>query len=315
MSSPPDEPVAGPAYAELQCLSAFSFLRGASHADELVETAAALGHAALGIADINTVAGVVRAHVAAKEAGLRLLVGSRLAFRDTTPDMVCYPTDRAAWGRLTRLLTLGKSRTAKGDCALVFDDLVEHAAGQAVLVVPLSHPDEAFCAALHRIRELFGPLAWLAASRRHRGDDRRRLRTLARLAQDCRLPLLATNDVLYHAPERRALQDVMTSIRLGRTIEDAGLALEPNAERHLKPPAEMARLFRDHPEALARTLEIVAACRFSLDEITYEYPEEPVPPAAHPTSIWPISPGKERPGVILPAFRIRFLLLSARNSC
>ena len=125
-----------PAYAELQCLSAFSFLRGASHAEELAATAAALGHAGLGLADINTAAGVVRAHAAAKRDGLRLLVGSRLAFRDETPDLVCYPTDRAAWGQMTRLLTRGKSRAAKGDCALVFDDLPAHAAGQAVLVVP-----------------------------------------------------------------------------------------------------------------------------------------------------------------------------------
>jgi error-prone DNA polymerase len=266
----------------LQCLSAFSFLRGASHAEELVGTAAMLGHAALGIADINTVAGVVRAHEAAKSAGLRLLVGSRLSFYDATPDLVCYPTDLAAWGRLTRLLTLGKSRVTKGDCMLDFDDLPEHAVGQAVLVVPPPDLNAGFRAALHRIRDLFGPAAWLAASRRHRGDDGRRLRALARLAQDCRLPLVATNDVLYHVPERRALQDVMTRIRLGCTIEAAGLALQPNAERYLKPLAEMARLFRDHPEALARTLEMVAACRFSLDEITYEYPDEPVPPGRTP---------------------------------
>jgi len=271
-----------PAYAELQCLSAFSFLRGASHAEELAGTAAMLGHAALGIADINTVAGVVRAHEAAKRAGLRLLVGSRLSFCDATPDLVCYPTDRAAWGRLTRLLTLGKSRATKGDCALDFDDLPEHAAGQAVLVVPPPDLNAGFRAALHRIRDLFGPAAWLAASRRHRDDDGRRLRALARLAQNCHLPLVATNDVLYHAPERHALQDVMTCIRLGCTIETAGLALQPNAERYPKPPAEMARLFRDHPEALARTLEVAAACHFSLDEITYEYPDEPVPPGRTP---------------------------------
>ena len=151
-----------------------------------------------------------------------------------------------------------------------------------MLVVPPSDVNAGFSTALHRIRDLFGHTAWLAASRRHRSDDARRLCALERLARDCRLPLVATNDVLCHAPERRALQDVMTCIRLGCTIETAGLALQPNAERYPKPATEMARLFRDHPEALARTLEVVAACHFSLDEITYEYPDEPVPPGRTP---------------------------------
>jgi error-prone DNA polymerase len=269
-------------YAELQCATAFSFLRGASHADELVATAAALGHAALGVADRNTVAGVVRAHEAAKQAGLRLLVGSRLALGDGTPDLLCYPADRAAWGRLTRLLSVGKQRTTKGECRLDFADLAEYAAGQIALAVPTARLDNRLRAYLSRLRELFGNRLYLAASRRHRGDDARRLRALAEIATSCRVPMVATNDVLYHAPERRALHDVMTAIRLGVPVAAAGLALQPNAERYLKTPAEMARLFREHPQAIARTLEIVDRCSFSLDALAYEYPDEPVPPGTTP---------------------------------
>ncbi len=270
-------------YAELQAASAFSFLRGASRAEELAAAAAALGLSALGIADRNTVAGVVRAHGAARQVGIRLLPGARLVFRDGTPDLLCYPTDRAAWGRLTRLLTLGKGRARHGDgselaratnrCFLDYADLLEHGEGQALLAVPPHRLDAAFRTAVERLAADF-PAAAIAASRRHRGDDASRLRALARM----RLPMVATNDVLYHAPERRPLQDALTATRLGCRVEQAGLALEPNGERHLKSPAEMARLFRDHPDAIARTGDIVARCRFSLDELTYEYPDEPVPP-------------------------------------
>ena len=270
-------------YAELQAASAFSFLRGASLAEELAATAAGLGLAAIGIADRNSVAGVVRAHGAAKQAGIRLLPGARLVFRDGTPDLLCYPTDRAAWGRLTRLLTLGKGRAQHGDgsdiaratqrCLLDYADLLEHGAGQALLVVPPHGLEAAFVQTIERIGADF-PDAMIAASRRYRADDASRLRFL-----DClKLPMLATNDVLYHARERRALQDALTATRLGCRMEEAGLALEPNGERHLKSPAEMARLFREHPHAIARTLEFAARCRFSLDELTYEYPDEPVPP-------------------------------------
>jgi error-prone DNA polymerase len=269
-------------YAELQTATAFAFLRGASHAEELVATAAALGIAALGIADHNTVAGVVRAHEAAKEAKLRLLVGSRLVFADGTPDLLCYPTDRAAWGRLTQLLSLGKSRTRKGECTLHFSDLLEFGAGQIVIAVPPDKVDEKFRATLLRIHDTFGNRAYLAATRRHRADDARRLRTLSELAADARIPLVATNDVLYHAPERRALHDVMTCIRHKEKIATIGRLLAPHAERHLKSPAEMTRLFRAHPQAIGRTMEIVERCRFSLDELAYEYPDEPIPPGLTP---------------------------------
>jgi error-prone DNA polymerase len=269
------------AYAELQITTPFSFLRGASHATELVATAADLGLAAIGIADRNSVAGVVRAHEAARKAGLRLLVGSRLVLRDGTPDLLCYPTDRAAWGRLTRLLTIGKRRARKGECHLDFADLAAHAEGMVAIAL-LPHRLDGFVTQLARLGELFGDRLHLAATRRYRGDDGRRLRALAALAGGHGPHLVATNDVMYHAPARRVLQDVMTCIRLNTTLAKAGLALQPNAERHLKSPAEMARLFKEHPRAIARTLDIVQACRFSLDDLTYDYPDEPVPPGATP---------------------------------
>ena len=271
-----------PSYAELQIATGFSFLHGASHAQELVDTAVALGLSAIGIADRNTVAGVVRAHEAAKEAGLRLLVGSRLCFRDGTPDVLCYPQDRAAWGRLTRLLTTGNLRGKKGECLLDYADLHAHREGQIFLVVPPDRLNAVFCENVQRIAaDLLGSL-YLAASRRYRTDDARRLQLLTSLGDAAGAPMVATNDVLYHAPERRALQDVLTCIREGCTIAEAGFCLQPNAERHLKSPTEIARLFRGFSDALARTAEIVQRCRFSLDELAYEYPDEPVPPGRTP---------------------------------
>ncbi len=267
-----------PSHAELVCASAFSFLQGTSHAEELVGQARDLGLAALGIADRNTVAGVVRAHEAARREGLRLLVGARLAFVDGTPDVVVYPADRAAWGRLTRLLTLGKRRARKGECVLTRADLAAHAEGLVAIIVA----DKPEAAVLGELREMLGGRAWLAARREHGADDLRRLHRLSALAQAARLPLVATHDVLYHHPGRKPLADVMTCIRLGTTIDKAGLALAPHAERHLKPPAEMARLFRAFPEAVAASLEIVERVGFSLDQLAYEYPDEPVPPGRTP---------------------------------
>ncbi len=259
-------------YAELLCQSAFSFLEGASHPQSLVETAHALGHTAIGIADRNTVAGVVRAHVAAKGTGLRLLAGARLKLADA-PDIICYPTDRAAWGRLTRLLSLGKSRAPKGECLLRWADMREHAEGQVLIAVPPPVLDERFAGFLR------GAEIYVAAVRRYAPDDAARLRALHQLAGH---QLVAANDVLYHAPETRELQDVMRCIRHGCTLEEAGFRLEPHGERHLKSPAEMARLFRAYPEAIARQREILERVSFSLDEISYEYPDEPVPPGLTP---------------------------------
>ncbi len=268
----------GPRYAELQVTTNFSFLRGASHPDELVLTAAALGHRAIAITDRNSFAGIVRAHHAAKEVEIRLVVGCRLDLSDGT-SLLAYPTDRAAYGRLTRLLTLGKRRAPKGECHLDYADVVGHGEGQIVVLL-LAEADGAELAA--RIAANFRGRAYIAAHHLYRGDDMRRLARLAALGEAAGLPLVATNDVLYHLPERRPLQDVLTCIREGCTIGEAGYRLAANAERHLKLPEEMARLFRGHQDAVERSLEIAERCRFSLDELRYEYPEEPVPEGMTP---------------------------------
>src|SRR6202043_3220063 len=221
-----------PGYAELQVTSNFSFLRGASHPDELVVTAATLGHAAIAITDRNSVAGLVRAHHAAKTVGIRLVIGVRLDLADGT-SLLAYPEDRAAYGRLTRLLTLGKRRAPKGECHLDYPDVVAHGEGQVLVVVPPENGDVAEFAG--RVAADFRGRAYLAAQRLYRGDDARRLTRLAEIPDETGLPLLATNDVLYHVPERRPLQDVLTCIREHCTIAEAGFRLIANAERHLKP--------------------------------------------------------------------------------
>jgi error-prone DNA polymerase len=267
------------AYAELGVTTNYSFLRGASHPDELVLAAKALGLAAIGVADRNSLAGVVRAHVAAKEAGLRLVVGARLVPGDG-PEVLCFPTDRAAYARLCRLLTLGKRRTRKGSCEFTLAELLAHAEGQVLAVLPPDDlavawpaapwPDAAFREALARLARARPGACYLAARNLYRGDDARRLAALATLAEESGAPLLATNDARMHGPRRKVLLDVLTCIRAGCTIDEAGFRLEANAERHLKSPAEMAHLFRDHPEALARALEVARRCAFSLDELSYE---------------------------------------------
>src|SRR5438067_11514107 len=232
------DPISG--YAELQVASNFSFLRGASHPDELVLTAAALGHRAVAITDRNSFAGVVRAHHAAKEVGIHLVIGCRLDLRDGT-SLLAYHKNRAAYGRLTRLLTLGKRRAPKGECHLDYADVVAHSEGQ--IVVALS-PETAA-----RIAADFAGRAYLAVHHLYRGNDMRRLARLAALGEAAGLPLVAVNDVLYHLPERRPLQDVLTCIREGCTIGEAGYRLAANAERHLKLPEEMAALFRGREDA------------------------------------------------------------------
>ncbi|MGH7022002.1 MAG: error-prone DNA polymerase, partial [Caulobacteraceae bacterium] len=266
------------AYAELQTTTNYSFLRGASHPEELVLGAKALGLAAIGVADRNTLAGVVRAWAKGREIGQRVVVGARLDFADATPSVLVYPTDREAWGRLTRLLTLGQRRAAKGECRLTGADLAAHGEGQVILAVPPAQLDAAFEAELSRLAETFHRQAWLLASRPYGGRDLKRLWALAGLAERCGAPLLAAGDVLYHGPERRALQDILTCVREKCAIADAGLALEANAERHLKSAAEMARLFAKWPAAVARTVEVAERIAFDLGELKYEYPDEPVPP-------------------------------------
>src|SRR5690606_14453923 len=192
--------------------------------------------------------------------------------------LLVYPTDRAAYGRLARLLTLGKRRAPKGRCHLSLDDLLDHGEGQIVVALPPGASREAqgegFAAALRRLADAFPGRAYLAGHCLYRGDDVRRLAALADLAGRCGTPLVATNDVHMHAPERRPLQDVLTCIREHCTLDEAGYRLFANAERHLKPPAEMARLFADHPDAVTRTVEIAERCRFNLDDLRYEYPTE-----------------------------------------
>ena len=274
-------------YAELQTTTNFSFLRGASHPDELVQTAAALGIEAVGIVDRNSLAGVVRAWRAMnalKDGGVvaRALTGCRLDFADGTPSLLCYPSDREAYGRLTRLLTVGQRREAKGSCELYAEDFLQHSEGQLVLVVPPHRLNEGFEA---RLQEIAGALrgdVWLATSRGYGARDLQRLSKLAALAQMSGAPMVATNDVLYHGPERRSLQDVVTCIREGCTITDGGLKLVANGERHLKSPEEMARLFVRFPGAVERSLEITDRIAFDLGQLRYEYPDEPVPAGKSP---------------------------------
>ncbi len=318
-------------YAELAATSNFSFLHGGSHPEELAAQAVSLGLGALGLADRNSVAGLVRAHSIAKEQSLQFLPGARFVFADGTPDILAYPNCLSGWSNLTRLLTIGKRRAAKGGCELFLADLLERAAGLSLIVTTASTappsgspgktpgspppiksgagsppqageektslklvsspvftgevPAEAakqrrrtvgaeHVALIRQLREASGATVRLAASMLYRGDDARRLERLAGIAAQAKAPLIATNDVLYHHPDRRPLQDVITCIREHLTLERAGKRLAANAERHLKPPEEMHRLFRRHPEAVEETLAFIQSCRFSLDELKPSYPLE-----------------------------------------
>ena len=268
-------------YAELAVTTNFSFLHGASHAEELVLQAVSLGLDGIGVADRNTLAGVVRAHLAAKEYGLRLAVGARLVPADG-PEMLCYPTDRAAYGRLSKLLSEGKLRAEKGGCLIHVEDILRASDGQIFIFLPPEKPDEDFFALLERLAENRPNAVYLGVNFRFRGRDRERIAWLADQAARIGVPIVAINDVLYHHPERRPLQDVVTCIREHCSIEQAGYRLEANSERHLKPPTEMARLFKGFEPAIQRTVDILDRCRFSLDELSYHYPDEPVPPGKTP---------------------------------
>ncbi|MDF1794501.1 MAG: error-prone DNA polymerase [Thalassobaculaceae bacterium] len=264
-----------PRYAELQVTTNFSFLRGGSHGEELVEQAAALGLAAIAVTDRNTLAGVVRAHVAAKEVGVLLVIGARLDLMDA-PDRLVFPVDRAAYGRLSRLISLGRRRAPKGECHLFRADLEAWDTGLLQVLIPPEDTGglDAFAAALSQAVARRPGDIYLAVSRLYRGDDAARVVSLAALAHRAGAVPLATNDIHIHVPERRPLQDVLTCIREGVTVDAAGYLLAANAERHLKTPQEMARLFRDHPALIAATVALAARCRFSLDELRYEYPDE-----------------------------------------
>ena len=261
-------------YIEFATASNFSFLRGASHPEELMMQATELGLAGLGLCDRNSVAGVVRAHLAKREHKLTLNYhpGARLVFADGTPDILVYPRDRPGWGRLTRLLTLGNLRGKKGECILHLDDLVAHSFGLELIAMGGN------AALLSKLRTLAPGRVRLAASMLYRGRDRARLMRMRETAREARVPLIAINDVHFHHPHRRPLADVLTCIREKVTIDRAGRKLAVNAERFLKPPEEMLRLFRDAPEAIEETLALSEALTFSLDELKYEYPDETIAP-------------------------------------
>ncbi|MFC5343402.1 error-prone DNA polymerase (plasmid) [Brevundimonas staleyi] len=269
-----------PRYVELQATSHFSFLRGASSCEELFSQAALYGVEALAVVDRNSLAGLVRAHQAAKVTGVRLIVGCRLDLADGT-GLLVYPTDRPAYARLCRLLSLGKRRAGKAKCHLDWPDLPDFSDGLIAVLVP-DEADEACAQRLRLTKASFPAGAYLALSLRRRPGDALRLHQLTGLAAEAGVAIVATNDVLFHIPERRLLQDVVTCVRHGCTIDELGSRRERHADRHLKPPEEMHRLFARYPEALANTLEIAARCRFSLDELAYQYPDEVSAPGMTP---------------------------------
>ena len=287
-----------PRFAELAAMTNFSFLRGASHPEEMVARAAELGLAGIGIADRNSLAGVVRAHTFARDnveamAGTRVVPGARLVFIDGSPDVLVYPKDRAAYGRLCRILTEGNSRAPKGECWLILKDLLDRGEGLQIVALPpspkgdgknasLSQEDKEKLdykemdegAAVALLREAFGKRLWIGASLTYGEDMRGGLARRVALARSVGAPLIATNDVLMHTPERRTLADVLTCIREKTTLEAAGRLTQANAERHLKAPREMARLFAEAPEAVAETIRFLDGLAFSLDELKHCYPEE-----------------------------------------
>jgi error-prone DNA polymerase len=305
-------------YAELAASSNYSFLRGASQPRELVLRALALGHQGLGLADRNSVAGVVRAYsvlkdlidtgevpyqklrdgsgpgeyvwveandmcagfdtelIAARAKDFKFICGARLCFSDGAPEIIVYPENITGWSRLCQLLTVGNRRTIKGECLLTLDDLLADTRDLLLIVMP-PRLTQALPAALTRIAAAAADRAWLGASMHRRGDDRRRLAKLSALAAQANLPLLATNDVLYATADQRDLQDVVTCIREGVTIYNAGRKLEVNGERYLKDADEMHRLFADRPDAIEEQAKLLARISFSLDQLKYQYPDEPVP--------------------------------------
>lgn len=261
-------------YVELQVTSHFSFLRGASSPEELFAAAARQGHTALGLTDWGSVAGAVRGWSGQKATGVRMIAGGRVTLTDGRA-LLLYPTDRAAWSRLTRLLSVGKARGGKGFCTLDWDDVAAHAYGMIGVYLP-DLTDNMLTAHLGELRDVFGPRSYLALSLRRRPEDAMRLHELDRRARDAGLRAVATGDILYHAPERRPLQDVVTAIREKTTIDALGLRRERFMDRNLKSPAEMERRFAAYPDAIEASADIAAECSFDLGEIQYQYPYEQV---------------------------------------
>jgi error-prone DNA polymerase len=254
-------------YTELQVTTNFTFLRGASHPHELVQQAAELGYKAIAITDRNTLAGIVRAHAAAKEFGIRVIVGCRLDLKDGA-GLLAYPTNKDAYSRLSNLLTFGNLRAEKGECHLSKADVFEHAQGLKFVVLPPENLDKnfdldhSFVSDLKQYHDVFKSHLYIGASRRFNGNDRKYLFRLAELSNELHIPVVATNDVHYHSSGRRQLQDIVTCVREKCTIYNAGFRLLANAERYLKSGDEMLRIFSDYPSMIARTEEIAEACQF-----------------------------------------------------
>ncbi|KZL04615.1 Error-prone DNA polymerase [Pseudovibrio axinellae] len=300
-------------YAELCVTSNFTFLTGASHPEELVMRAATFGLQAIAITDRNSLAGVVRAYAALKELKYkrdkalpirsstrldpssrqpvhegneeeisapvlvlpRLLVGCRLVFEDSPVHWVALAQDRPAYARLSRLLTQGKRRTEKGQCQLFFNDLLESASGIVLIALPQSDlAGEEVADHISQASKAYPGHVFLGAAPRYDGQDQAYFERCSKLALRLATPMVAVGDVLMHHGKRRQLADVLTCIREGVTIDQIGRRALPNAERRLKAPLEMARLFRDYPAAIKRTMEIANRCMFCLSELSYEYPEE-----------------------------------------
>ncbi|MFT3701334.1 MAG: error-prone DNA polymerase [Agriterribacter sp.] len=274
-------------YTELQVTSNFSFLRGASHPEELVEQAELYGYKAIAITDRNSLAGIVRAYAAAKKKTIRLIPACRLDLLNG-PSLLAYPTNIKAYAQLSNLLTTGNRRTEKGKCDLYKTDIYQHAEGLLFIVIPPSTLDNhfefdaAFKKQLQEYKDVLKDSLYIAAIRHYGGDDAKQLHRLYQLSEVLQIPMVATNDVHYHHPTRRELQDIVTCVREKCTIYNAGFKLHPNAERYLKPIDEMLRLFRQYPDAIRRTQEIEEACTFSLGELKYEYPREISPEGREP---------------------------------
>ncbi|GAB4139645.1 MAG: hypothetical protein Kow0040_27860 [Thermogutta sp.] len=268
-------------YCELHAKTNFSFLEGASHPDELVRQAAEIGCRAVAITDRAGLAGIVRAHIAAKEVGIKLVIGAEIEPDDSLP-VVLWATDRASYGRLCRLITLGRRRAEKGRCVLSFADVAEHAEGLLAGVIPRLQGPGALLPRLREYRDLFGDRGYLLCELYFGSNDRRRREWLHELSRRSRLPVLAAGDVYYHHSDRAALADVLTAIRLGTTVDQLGAHRFANAQRYLKTPEEMDALWHGLPEAVRRTQEVADRCRFSLDELRYEYPRELSPDGQPP---------------------------------
>jgi error-prone DNA polymerase len=268
-------------YAELHCKTNFSFLEGASHPDELVTEAARLGYAGLAVTDRNSLAGVVRAHLAAREASLKLLIGAEITLVDAGP-VLLWAMERGGYGRLCQLLTRGRLQAPKGDCRLAFKDVAEHS--QGLLIGVLSPQGGGSPAELPRWRDVFLDRTYAVAEWHCDLNDGRRLKQWQLAALDSRVPMVVAGDVHYHDPRRRYLQDVLTAIRLKTTVAELGTARFPNDERSLRPLEDILRVFRECPAAISQTGEVADRCTFSLDELRYSYPEELCPKGETPFS-------------------------------